>query len=1665
MAVRPDQLVYRAGGAALERYGTLRKRTAGFEEVVETWARASTAAEFDRNGVLRLCQAAAVRVSFVDLDGDDVRETLAVPMEGALTQLVEHAIPGGSEADFELVQLDGVTNLAAEYAVRIEAGDDLRYTVPANFDPNNWTASFLIIPDFASNTGVHRFLAGFRVDINNRIEVLQYTGSSDISVEVTANGASPVSAARTCPWSAGDVVFVGVRLCAGRVYICAANITTGGTALTESSTAGAVPFVGSPWTVQIGGYTTPGFEWEGAINFLITNDGSSADAITDRFNAGAGMALAGDDGWLARHGKNLVLHVGGNAAGTAIQADTYSAATDMLAGTATGRVDLSSGNYLTTADPGAGADGLTAASWGIAWESDEVAVSPGMLGRWDDADNQFFVRRIAAIGLRVYVASDGADGGNYGSFAVAHVAGTQYKGIVTYNAGTLALYYATHDPVTGRYGAVTTVAPSVTGVIPVALRSSALGYRIGHENGTSVFDGKLDDVRIWNGKCLTAAEAAADLINEPNPAGLTYWWPFDGNGTEMIAGLTATWTGTPAYVDDGRHGKGSMERWTKAGAYAFLVGGDKIVTADPGAGADGIAQCTWELYFTAAALDSGVILMRMDGADNQFAIVETATGLRVYVADAGADAANYVSFPITGYAAGQKYKATVVYDGSLAAGARLAVYAKALEAESGRYQAQTTPTPAVTGTIGTTLRASALGYGFGYGPGFGNTDVCLVLDEARIWYGVALSSAEADAESIYTAPVKAGCSHRWDFDGDAVDSIAALNGTATGALQWYDGRQPADLTLSGVEGIGRARYLARKTFSRAGVATYYDGVDYLTRTAPAGHLRDNHSWTANDGVTYRTTALGRAYTNLVSSDDFDAGWDDSDTCPVTSGVSDPMGGTGAYTLTDNNAAAAASRMRTVAFTGNGVKSGSVTYRQRTGTQQTLGIWDATAADFKWQVQVTWSAGGVPTVTPVVGLALLTVPAGFGYYTTFFQTAAITAASTNRARVYPDSAAVAAVGSVDIYRFDCYNDAVPPQDILNASEVRAADSFVDAYTPLPQEMNGLYEGLVGDLPNQGTVRTFLNLGNGTGAEAAVRLYYEAATARLVIAYHNGVSEVTGYWTVTLAMSDRISVRWHQTALGAIDAVGLKVNALAEDTTLDGAFGGTLALPAAWNAAQVVYAGTNATANSAATKFVTASGAEKTLAQLQALLETDAACLYLYVPGQYGSKGTYSMWLENAGAAGYAHGSATPTAGLWQMFRSDVREILHYAGIYTTAGGNHAYSPAAANALATVARGVRETSTELRYDEAYTENEGGFGYFDNLTWAQLPLTTPSTATKGGSLPGLSGFGNAVGVANATIVDWDAEAPTSPDVFDVAMASSGLQRVTKFDTGPSGTSKRAYRMGLSGQLNGLTPGSWYSAVVGVFIPTTSAITASHVTLKFTDTAGTTAGESADAKGVWQWLHVQRQVDAGATEAYVELCVEDSVAFGTANAYCYLAMPTVVAGRVRCVPIPNDGEGTVAKAAETNVDAYVVPSSRALTWYLKLRENGQAYAVAEGLLSRIDDGATAPGLRIFAGGAQRYRVEYSDGTTTAEVALSPSVTMGQQVEILVTYAPTTGVITASVSVAGGTETSGTDTGGANPAAWTGAYVRKGPGGAFDWLDEKIALGAHDMAAMREAT
>lgn len=93
MSIRPEDIMFYGGGAALQRYGTISRRTASIgrrgEDVIETFTRTGAGGYFvARDGTIQAAAANVPRVNWIDADGDDIRDTAALLLEDEAENLV-----------------------------------------------------------------------------------------------------------------------------------------------------------------------------------------------------------------------------------------------------------------------------------------------------------------------------------------------------------------------------------------------------------------------------------------------------------------------------------------------------------------------------------------------------------------------------------------------------------------------------------------------------------------------------------------------------------------------------------------------------------------------------------------------------------------------------------------------------------------------------------------------------------------------------------------------------------------------------------------------------------------------------------------------------------------------------------------------------------------------------------------------------------------------------------------------------------------------------------------------------------------------------------------------------------------------------------------------------------------------------------------------------------------------------------------------------------------------------------------------------------------------------------------------------------------------------------------------------------------------------------------
>lgn len=172
--------------------------------------------------------------------------------------------------------------------------------------------------------------------------------------------------------------------------------------------------------------------------------------------------------------------------------------------------------------------------------------------------------------------------------------------------------------------------------------------------------------------------------------------------------------------------------------------------------------------------------------------------------------------------------------------------------------------------------------------------------------------------------------------------------------------------------------------------------------------------------------LGQAgqtvYDNIQKEDDLTA-WGTSGTPVVTSGVSDPWGGTDAYTVEDNDSGGVEWIEEPPGFTGDGQKCAVWAVRENTtpASGHFMVIYDNTAGTYRLRVTISGWTNGEPDLNAVNGSVLKKEEIGNGYWAVYCQSTSITAANDNQIWVRPASTSPQ-TGKIDVYRVWAFDDS-------------------------------------------------------------------------------------------------------------------------------------------------------------------------------------------------------------------------------------------------------------------------------------------------------------------------------------------------------------------------------------------------------------------------------------------------------------------------------------------------------------------------------------------------------------------------------------------------------------------------------------------------------------------
>jgi len=209
---------------------------------------------------------------------------------------------------------------------------------------------------------------------------------------------------------------------------------------------------------------------------------------------------------------------------------------------------------------------------------------------------------------------------------------------------------------------------------------------------------------------------------------------------------------------------------------------------------------------------------------------------------------------------------------------------------------------------------------------------------------------------------------------------------------------------------GRALLATIDNYWRNGTIFTIDHRDHLTPLGTGGG-----------------SPLVNAATQLVANPENFGAWTADSTPSLTAGQSDPFGGTAAYLIEDNNAAATEGVHSTVTFTGDATKAFSVFMKAGTSDDSAFGIFDTTAGAWRHLVKVTWVAG-VPTIATAAGAAgsgaLYTPELVDGWYRLSASAVGVVAANTNNFYLRVTQENAVDVGTTYFFGANAWNEVSP-----------------------------------------------------------------------------------------------------------------------------------------------------------------------------------------------------------------------------------------------------------------------------------------------------------------------------------------------------------------------------------------------------------------------------------------------------------------------------------------------------------------------------------------------------------------------------------------------------------------------------------------------------------------
>ena len=304
------------------------------------------------------------------------------------------------------------------------------------------------------------------------------------------------------------------------------------------------------------------------------------------------------------------------------------------------------------------------------------------------------------------------------------------------------------------------------------------------------------------------------------------------------------------------------------------------------------------------------------------------------------------------------------------------------------------------------------------------------------------------------------------------------------------------------------------TFTRATVKRAYRDRDGTARRAAAGNMALDWPGGLVDasGNAIGGPSSEGARTQLMADQENFGAWVASGTPVLTSGQSDPFGGTAAYLINDDDAAAFEFIKHDVTFTGNGEKCCAMFLKQGTQAGTWMRLFDSTAGTTRHAVQVTWTAG-VPSLATSSGTGTRFTPEPWGgnWYRVAFSATGIIAANVNRMDFGPGTIAASSdTGTVFAFGVNAWNATFPATYQAIGDGTGVADSFTSPFNwgpadditvlvRLARPLNADFSGALGVSPG---IFSF-----GAGAAARIGAYFDPAARNIISVIDTATTDAT------------------------------------------------------------------------------------------------------------------------------------------------------------------------------------------------------------------------------------------------------------------------------------------------------------------------------------------------------------------------------------------------------------------------------------------------------------------------------------------------------------------------------------------------------------------------------